>query len=74
MPKFLVTLATYETDNPCTAEVEIEAVNPQRAELAAKKELGFTYESLEWTDTLGNVVDWEDVDGLITVAEGTEPI
>lgn len=70
MKKFTVTLATYDTDNPCTAQVDIEAVNAKRANYIA--EFDTDHSTLEWTDSLGNDVEWDDVDGSITVAEGTE--
>ncbi len=65
-----VTLATVESDRPASAQVIAPGESAAEAEEWA---LQCDHEQCEWSDAIGNDMDWNDVDGTIVVADGTEP-
>lgn len=69
---FQVTLTTYESDRPCSTSIYVEANSAEEADRIAEYERDFG--DMEWSDNLGNIVLWEEVDGPVTVAWGTEKI
>lgn len=70
--RYLVTLWALENNRPCSSQVEIYASDAESANKIAKFETNLA--DLEWTDDIGNDVEWGKIYGEIIVGDGTELI